>query len=90
MMFRVYGFGQRLCKDVTVGDCVLVGKHVTNDTMHISQEQCQSICDAETDCTVFRYAKQNGNCTRCNKDYRQECRSGGGPAVKYHIAYCTE
>ena len=81
-IFRVHGSGQRFCQDVTVGDCVLVGKEVTRDTIHISQEQCQSICDAETDCAVFRYDKLNGNCTRCSKDYRQECRSGGGPAVK--------
>ena len=82
--FRGYRFGQSFCQDVTVGECVLDGKHakIIRNGMTISQEQCQSICDAETDCAVFRYDKQNQRCTRLSEDYRQECRSGAGPAVR--------
>ena len=89
IIFRGFGFGQKFCEDVTVNDCNIDEKNpkVIKATISINQEHCQAICDAETDCAVFRYEKQSGKCSRFDKDYRQECISGGGPAVSNYILY---
>ena len=77
---------------MTVGDCSLKRKHpkVINETISISQEQCQFICANETACAVFRYDKRNGYCSLISEDYRHACRSGGGPVVNRYISYHKE
>ena len=75
--------GQQLCQDVTVSDCHIAGRHAKQlkEGISIDQEQCQAICDAETDCAVFRFHKETGQCKRFNQDYRSECITGGGTTV---------
>ena len=89
IIFRGFGFGQKFCEDVTVNDCNIGIRNpkVIRATPNINKEQCQAICDAETDCAVFRFEKQTGKCSRFDRDYRQECISGGGPAVNNYIMY---
>ena len=83
LFFRGFGLGQKLCQDVTISDCNVAGRHAKQlkEGLSIDQEQCQAICDAETDCAVFRFHKHTGQCQRFNQDYRSECITGGGTTV---------
>ena len=73
-------FGEGACKDVTVGDCSLDEEYVIDVlTLPISAEQCQFYCNTLTDCVVFQHNSEN--CTLLKEDYRQSCKSSGGPAV---------
>ena len=87
IIFRGFGFGQKFCKDVTVNDCNLDKSNRKINNNINNEEQCQAICEAVTDCAVFRYEKQTRKCTRFDEDYRQDCISGGGPAVNDYIMY---
>ena len=79
-IFHFRGFGDGACKDVTVGDCNLENEYVVQVIqLPISIEQCQFFCNSLTDCVVFQHKAES--CTLLREDYRQQCKSAGGPTV---------
>jgi len=81
--------GDDECKDVTVGDCELQKEQIILRTLISDASLCQFFCNTLTDCSVFQFNESNSNCTLLKEDYRQECKSSGGPMDK-PITSCLE
>ena len=77
---RSIGDGE--CKDVTVGDCVLDDEDVVLQTVTDDAILCQFLCNSLTDCTVFQFSEAEKSCILLTEDYRQDCKTSGGPEVK--------
>ena len=73
-------FKDGACKDITVGDCALNDDYVIQTIeLPMSIDICQKSCFQIETCIVFQHTA--ANCTLFTQDYRQECKSAGGPPV---------
>ena len=81
--------GDGLCKDVTVGDCPLDDDYVIQTvSLTMPAELCQDLCFQQTNCVVFQHNAEN--CTLFREDYRQHCKTSGGPSVTLDCKGCVE
>ena len=73
-------FKDGACKDITVGDCALNDDSIIQTIqLPMSVDICQETCFEFETCTLFQHTP--ANCTLFTRDYRQECKSAGGPPV---------